>query len=331
MWCKISNNKKVNFIILVTIFFVALGVSHFLQSKPNEFGWDEEINYISFDRSMQMSKYTQSISNTKKGVGVDGVDLYLALRKLYAKNNLSKIKPSETLRIPKIIHVIWINGKIQDCSVPKELKKYIDTWKDMHPDWEYKLWTDADVEKIKLHNQDLYDDAKNFGMKSDILRYEIVYKYGGVYVDTDLECLKPLDRLHYTYDFYIGTEPLDSRFLQIGSAILGARPGHPVLKHIIQTMRTSYKKHKGAPDQTGPKHFTRAFFDIIDTLGPNDIVFPCSYFYPLGVRDKNIDRDRWKNMGAYAVHWWGKTWLPAEYRQNEFKNIKNTGLIPDWY
>ena len=330
MLCRNVNNGKVGSVFLLVAFFVLFGISYVLKSEPNELGWDEEKKYIPFDTSMQAIKYKRFIADTGPALKIDSDDLYGLFKTMYEKNNLSKIKPSEVVKIPKIIHVIWINGEIDDCSVPKELRKYLFTWVKYHPGWEFKLWTDADVAKMKLYNQDLYDDARNFGMKSDILRCEIIYKYGGVYVDVDLECLKPLDLLHHTYDFYIGLQPLDSRFLQVGSGILAAKPGHSILKHVITTMGENYKQNKGAPEQTGPKHFTRAFFNIVGTLDTIDIAFPATYFYPLGAYEKGINRKRWEDLGAYAVHWWGKTWMPPEYRRNEFKKIKNPGLIPDW-
>ncbi|MCH9814686.1 MAG: hypothetical protein K0U47_12180, partial [Epsilonproteobacteria bacterium] len=65
----------------------------------------------------------------------------------------------------------------------------------------------------------------------------------------------------------------DSRYLQIGTAIVAAKPRHPILKHVIRTMRKSYMTHKGAPEQTGPKHFTRAFFDVFNMTDTIDIIF----------------------------------------------------------
>jgi len=291
-----------------------------------------ESEVIDFATSMQTEKYPKSLTITKHVTEVDGYELYKLFEKLYLKNNLSKVFPETKPKIPKIIHVIWINGKIDDFNVPKELRKYIVTWIEKHPDWKFKLWTDADVAQIELDNQDLYDDATNFGVKSDILKYELVYRYGGVYVDTDFECLKPMDIFHHCYDFYTGIQPLDTQYLQLGAALFGATPGHPILKHVIKTMKKSYNSHKGAPAKTGPIHFTRAFFEIADTLDTIDIAFPASYFYPLGGQEKtsDVDRDKWEQLGAYAVHWWGMTWMPLEYRRGDFKNIQNQDLIKNW-
>lgn len=62
--------------------------------------------------------------------------------------------------------------------------------------WTHRLWTDADVDSICLRNQHAYSAAPNYGQKSDILRYELLERHGGVYVDVDMECVRPLDDLH---------------------------------------------------------------------------------------------------------------------------------------
>jgi len=325
----ISHTCIHKYVTLYATLFVSLSFMA-TQAATNNLGWDAEKKYISFEHSMQTNKYTKAIARTKQVTEIDGLELYKFFRKLYEKNNLSQVTPTKNPKIPKIIHVVWINGKIDDCSVPKELKKYIVTWIEKHPEWKFKLWTDADVAKITLDNQDLYDDATNFGVKSDILKYEIVYRYGGVYVDTDFESLQPLDYLHHCYDFYVGIQPLDTQYLQLGAALFAATPGHKILEHVIKTMKHSYNTHKGAPAKTGPIHFTRAFFAIADTLDTTDIAFPASYFYPLGGYEKTIDRNKWEQLGAFAIHWWGMTWMPLEYRRNEFRNIKNQELVKNW-
>ena len=315
-----------------SILLIIAIIPNITRPAPDEYGWDEDKMYIDFHQSMQTKSYFPSIAMTKRIVELDGIELYKYFKNLYEKNNLTKIKPSKEPRIPKIIHVIWLNGKIDDPGVPEDLKKYIITWIDKHRGngWKFKLWTDADVAKMKLDNQDLYDDATNYGVKSDILKYEIVYRYGGVYVDVDFECLKNLDPLHHCYDFYVGIQPLDTQYLQLGAALFAAKPGHPILKHTIETMPESYQSHQGAPARTGPIHFTRAFFASAGKTDTIDIAFPATYFYPFGGQEKKPDRQKWEKLGAFAVHWWGKTWMPAKYRGKLFKNIKNENLVKDW-
>jgi len=325
------SQKKSKTLLYVCLAAFLLNISHDTKPEPNTLGWDPDKQYINFETSMQLENYLRSIAITEKITEVNGVELYKFFRKIYEKNNLSKVMPKKEPKIPKIIHVVWLNGKIDDPSVPQELKKYIVTWIQKHPDWEFRLWTDAEVAQITLDNQDLYDDTINFGVKSDILKYEIVYRYGGVYVDTDFECLRPLDILHHCYDFYVGIQPLDSQYLQLGAALFGAKPGHPILKHVIDTMNKSYYSHEGAPAKTGPIHFTRAMFDIAEKIEDTiDIAFPASYFYPFGAQEKVAERKRWEDVGAFAIHWWGMTWMPSKYRKKNFKTIKNEELVKDW-
>ena len=92
---------------------------------------------------------------------------------------------SEKGRIPKIVHQIWLGG-----PVPEVYQAWMSSWLALNG-WEYKLWTDEELKTFHLHNKDLFDMAKNFGEKSDILRLEILFQYGGGYVDTDFECLRP--------------------------------------------------------------------------------------------------------------------------------------------
>ena len=68
--------------------------------------------------------------------------------------------------------------------------------------------------------------------RSDIVRYEILHAFGGLYIDTDFECLKSFDILHHCYTFYIGT--LSSHNVGIGNGIIGSVAGHPLLRWCIE-------------------------------------------------------------------------------------------------
>lgn len=282
---------------------------------------------VDFDQSMQTQFFPKSIEMTQQVVGIDGTELLDFFRALYNKNNLSKAKAQRELKIPKIIHQIWLS---KDGKVPSVYNKYILTWLENHMgDWQYKLWTDADVAQLELYNQELYDSVENYGIKSDILKWEIIYRFGGVYADTDFECVKPLDFLHYTYDFYTCIQPFDTQLVQLGAGIFGAVPGHPILEHCIKTIKDDWDK-KGAPARTGPIHFTRSFFAVAGTGDMLDIAFPATYFYPLGCRQKAEVADIWLKQESLGVHWWAKSWMPASYRPSEFRTINNHDSAKSW-
>lgn len=88
--------------------------------------------------------------------------------------------------IPKIIHQIWIGpNKRPDCwmnTVRDFCKSY---------DYEYMLWDEQRISELEMTNRTIYNDMKSYNGKSDILRYEILYTYGGVYIDADSVVTKP--------------------------------------------------------------------------------------------------------------------------------------------
>ncbi len=186
-------------------------------------------------------------------------------------------------KIPKIIHQIWVGPH----QFPKEAKAWQETWLKLHPDWEYKLWTNEDVEMLDFENKEYYNQATNWGEKADILRYEILYRFGGVYVDVDEMCLKSLDVLHHTCDFYTAVHQVrlldaNNNKLRINNAVIAAVPGHPILQHAVEEIKNN-RKHHDLLFRAGPDFFTKVIAQKLgDSLnqGNVDVVFPANYFYP---------------------------------------------------
>lgn len=87
--------------------------------------------------------------------------------------------------IPKIVHQIWIGpNKRPDCwmnSVRDFCKEY---------NYKYKLWDDEAVSTLDMINRSFYESQNTYYGKSDILRYEILYQFGGAYIDADSYILK---------------------------------------------------------------------------------------------------------------------------------------------
>lgn len=255
--------------------------------------------HVDFDKSMQQAQYqeclTQDFSKSTYGM----------FKNLYAQNNLRAVEVQETPKIPKIIHQIWLGSPF-----PKRFKHYQESWQKHHPDWEYKLWTDESVKQLKLYNQDLYDQSVNYGERSDILRYELLHRYGGLYVDVDFECLQPMDIFHHCYDFYIGIQPLDTSCCQLGIGLIGAVPGHFLLKRAIEIIRNNNTVQVIA--RTGPIHFTTVFYDYARLgLGKN-VALPASYFYPCGYKQRGAAATAWQQPESFAVHHWAGSWTQPE-------------------
>lgn len=221
---------------------------------------------------------------------------------------------TQVATIPKIIHQIWIGP----YDFPEEALEWQATWQALHPDWEYKLWTNKDLESLTLINQTSFDQARNWGEKADILRLELLYEYGGLYVDIDFACYKPFDWLHHTCDFYTALHTvklLNNNKVRIANGLIGCTPKHPIIKHAIQQI-PQYRTRKMVTQRTGPDFFTDVIAQSItssQSTGNTDIVFPANYFYPRGTKGGRGCRIR--SGGAYikpetmAAHYYTSYWI----------------------
>lgn len=249
---------------------------------------------VSFEESFLPSKF---ISNPNS-------DFFRSLYEAYDKETCM----SDEYIIPKLIHFVWLGSKL-----PDECRKMIRTWKTMHPTWKVKVWTDTDVKTFGMQNIDAFNRASNFGQKSDIFRYEILYRHGGVYADIDFECIQPLDDLHKSCEFYTGACG-DSVCLLNG--LIGTRPGHPIMKACIDNLYVSIGDHNESRimDETGPYLFTRMFLSCTSLNDAGKVVpFPPSYFYPFpgsmrDMTDKTEVKRQFLKPESLTIHYWASTW-----------------------
>jgi len=101
--------------------------------------------------------------------------------------------------IPKIIHYCWFGGK----PLPDEVKKYMETWKKYCPYYEITEWNESNFDvNQNQYCREAYEAGK-WAFVSDYARLKILYDYGGIYMDTDMEVCKPLDRLA-SYALWVG-------------------------------------------------------------------------------------------------------------------------------
>ena len=91
--------------------------------------------------------------------------------------------------IPKIIHYCWFGRN----PLPESAKKCIDSWRKFLPDYEIKEWNEDNFDvNIIPYTQQAYE-AKKYAFVSDYARFWILYHHGGVYFDTDVEVIRPMD------------------------------------------------------------------------------------------------------------------------------------------
>ncbi len=85
--------------------------------------------------------------------------------------------------------------------IPKEYQTMCHEWNIRHPDWQYTLWGNEAYRLLPKETQVRLSHNKNLGIASDVLRYQILHDYGGVYIDCDFVCVRQLDSLLVGADF----------------------------------------------------------------------------------------------------------------------------------
>ncbi len=225
------------------------------------------------------------------------------LSTLYNVNFLNAKNKEE--RLPKKIHQIWLGGKLPDAY-----KRYADSWVKFHPDWEYKLWGDEDIYDLDLTigQVNLFQSIQNPGQRSDFMRYHILNKFGGLYIDTDFECLTAFNSLLYL-DFFTGVGFPIKVELYIG--LIACIPHHPIMEHIVNSM-TSVKQGgwKEIFDTTGSYFFTKCFFESLPAIPERIVAFPYPYFYPFPNQSGYQNRNGYDYIQecSYAIHHWAVAW-----------------------
>ena len=199
--------------------------------------------------------------------------------------------------IPKTIHQIWL-GKA--FARPES---WMNSWRDMNPGWQYRLWTDDNLPSLR--NQRQFDQMPHFPGKADILRYELLHRHGGIYLDADSECISPLtDDLLDNVGFAVHENEYARPGL-VANGVIGARAGCPLMAAMMHRIEAlSGLAHTPAPDVwklTGPLAFTRELGQGGHT---GYRIYPSFWFYPehcSGARYTGIvDR-------CYARQFWGST------------------------
>jgi hypothetical protein len=235
-------------------------------------------------------------------------------------------------QIPTLIHQTW-----KDSDVPPKWRKWADSWRLHHPDWGYRLWTDADNRAFLQEHYPwflpVYDGYPEAIMRADAIRYFLLDHFGGLYVDLDFECLSPVDGILDGQELVLGYEPeVHTRLLLarrrgfgriVGNAFIASRPGHPFWAHVHRQLVGAHKLPDPL-DVTGPFFLTRAIDSTpeaasITVLGPEVLYPEVSPYATELFGPQKADYER-----AYAVHHWSGSWVrdvPATPRTSAGKRF----------
>ena len=204
----------------------------------------------------------------------------------------------------------------------------------MNPEWEYRLWSDKDNDLfVKTEFPAFYDIFNGFSkniMRADVIRYLIMYKLGGVYLDLDYEMLQPFDFnghpvvLPMNRSVSFG-DPQDA----IGNCIFASVPGHPFWKDVIEDLQNNPPVVNDYPeviDATGPGLLTRIFYSgNYEDVGTPDRIY---YHPPTPNRRKSVAKIKANGVSIGIHHPWGswrERWTWTYLKKKIKKNLGKLG------
>jgi len=177
--------------------------------------------------------------------------------------------------IPKIIHQIWIGENKMPLLW---MKSFYNDYLKAFPDWKYVLWTEKEIDKLNMINREIYDKEPTYWGKSDILRYELLFRFGGIYIDADSVWVnnKNLEECIYeakNTDLFFARSHCQG---QIANGVIGSSPNHPFFKEIMDKIIPRYNSmiNEHVAVKIGPVFITK----ILENYNPT--IFPPEYFYP---------------------------------------------------
>lgn len=213
--------------------------------------------------------------------------------------------------IPKIVHFCWFGRNQYDSLV----KRCIDSWNRLIPDFEFILWNESNFDVSFINFTKQAYDHKFYAFVSDFVRLYALFEYGGVYLDTDVELLKRLDKFMELKGF-IGFEKklspkTKTEFYEVGTGTIGSIKGHELIKELMQYYyNLNFIENSKPVTIPNPEIFGKVMkkyglvennkFQIIKDMA----VFPNYYFSPKMPKHKNVLTNR-----SFSIHHFSGSWL----------------------
>jgi mannosyltransferase OCH1-like enzyme len=213
--------------------------------------------------------------------------------------------------IPKIIHLVWFGGER-----PKIFDKLVQKIKEINYDYNVIEWNNNNI-NFDLINERLFNSCKNLGAKSDIFRFEVLYKFGGIYMDYDFLQIKKFDDL-LDCDFFAGSpEHLPN---ETWNSIVGSAKDNQICKNFLDGLIGKSPINKGEIDkvmwETGPYYLHKIVTET--NFNCNYKKLTGKYFYPFPaterLRIRNLsDQDlqyceSFINDDTYCIHLHMTSW-----------------------
>jgi hypothetical protein len=193
------------------------------------------------------------------------------------------------------IHFCWFGSQL-----PQDLAARLARWQELHPSWAIRQWNESNIDVSGCAYAQACLQRRDWAYLSDFVRLQVLAKEGGVYLDTDVELLKPLD-VFIDGSFHIGY----MHNCALGTAVMISPPQHPLVSRLID----QYRK---LPTNNGINNnaiLTEFFLKRIEGFlltgkswtSPNIRVHPKTWF----------EQPTLNQAGGFAIHLFNRAWDPV--------------------
>ena len=212
--------------------------------------------------------------------------------------------------IPKIIHYCWFGHK----DLPPLAKKCIASWRKFLPDYEIKEWNEENFDINSVPYTAQAYKHKKFAFVSDYARFKILYEYGGIYFDTDVEIVKPIDDILETGAFFGLEQDVKDHFACAPGLGFACNPGLGLLREMLELYKNlDFQQSDGSLNQkTVVEHFSEMLLakglqptpGIIEFEGA--CIYPPDFFCPKPSEFGKIQiTENTRTIHHYAASWIG--------------------------
>jgi mannosyltransferase OCH1-like enzyme len=202
--------------------------------------------------------------------------------------------------IPRKIHYCWFGPK----SLPKIVMKCVRTWSEKMPSYEILLWNENNSPMHLPFIDKAYKEGK-YAFVSDCVRFWVLYKHGGIYLDTDMFVLRSFDDL-LANEIFFGWET--GRNENISCGVIGSVPGHPFIRNILDRYNNLQFRTISIPELVVPKVVKYCFDQY--PLRHEIAIFPYDFFYAFPYEEKENVKNfmQFQTANSYAIHLWNVSW-----------------------
>lgn len=215
--------------------------------------------------------------------------------------------------IPKKIHYCWFGGN----PLPESAQKCIASWKKYCPDYEIIEWNEKNVDVSSVaYMKEAYEE-KAWGFVPDVARLQIIFNNGGIYLDTDVEIVRPFDNL-LLHEAFAGIEKTNNgNYVALGLGF-GAEKGSDFVSALLKEYETlHFKNADGTTNRVASPTLQSNIMRAMGFNGKDEnqeisgaVIYSSKYFCPLSYTTGILNLDKC----SYSIHHYMASWLTQDER-----------------